>query len=156
MNVDMLKVIREVNIQAEEFYEDAVRLGNHAAYALKARHRSQMTGLENIAESAFKTSDVFDYIKRQTARVPQWRQADSTARNPHQGFGERLKTYLEKELPQRLAMICEPQRLNIGEATDEEKQKRRQIYLLLMRQFIRQVVVHYEYQVSLGSMSNRK
>lgn len=156
MNVDMLKVIREVNIQAEEFYEEAVRLGNHAAYALKARHRSQMTGLENIAESAFKTSDVFDYIKKQTARFPQWRQADPTARNPHQGFGERLKAYLEKELPQRLAMICGPQRLNIGEATDEEKQKRRQIYLLLMRQFIRQVVVHYEYQVSLGSMSNRK
>lgn len=151
MNVDMLKVIREVSIEAEDFYEEAVKLGNHAAYALKARHRSQMTGLENIAESTFKTSDVFDYIKKQTARFPQWRQADPKARDPNQGFGERLKEYLEKELARRLAALCGPRRLNIGEATDEERQMRRQIYLLLIRQFIRQVVVHYEYQVSLGN-----
>src|SRR5579883_1332878 len=121
MNVDMLKVIREVSIEAEDFYEEAVKLGNHAAYALRARHRSQMTSLENVAESTFKTSDVFDYIKKQTARFPHWRQADPKARNPNQGFGERLKEYLEKELPKRLATICGPQRLNIGETTDEER-----------------------------------
>ena len=66
--------IREVNIQAEEFYKDAVDLGTHAAYTLKDNHRSQMTGLENIAESALKYSDIFDYIKRQTARYSYWQQ----------------------------------------------------------------------------------
>ena len=69
MNPEM-KIIREVSIQAEDFYDDAVKLGDHAAFALKATHRSQMTSLENIAESTFKTSDIFDYIKKQTSRFP--------------------------------------------------------------------------------------
>lgn len=149
MNPEM-KMIREVSIQAEDFYEDAVKLGDHAAYALRARHRSQMTGLENIAESTFKTSDIFDYIKKQTARFPNWRQPDPKAKDPNQGFGERLKEYLEKDLARRLATVCDHRRLDIGDTTDDQKQERRRIYLLLIRQFIRQMVVEYEYQVSPG------
>lgn len=150
MNSEM-KVIREVNIQAEEFYEEAVKLGNHAARALTARHRSQMTSLENIAESSFKTSDIFDYIKKQTARYPHWRQVDPKHKNPNQGFGERLKEYLEKDLFKILTKICDSDHLNVGEDSDKEKIERRRIYLLLMRQFIRQMIVQYEYQVSLGN-----
>lgn len=149
MNPEM-KIIREVNFQAENFYEDAIHLGDHAAYALKARHRSQMTGLESIAESTLKTSDIFDYIKKQTARFSHWRQAFPEDEGSNAGFGERLKTYLEKEVASKLTSICSPNRLNIGNVTDADKQERRRIYLLLMRQFIRQMVVEYEYQVSLG------
>jgi hypothetical protein len=61
MNSEM-KIISEVNIQAEDFYDDAVALGDLAAVMLEENHRSQMTSLENIAESTLKTSDVFDYI----------------------------------------------------------------------------------------------
>lgn len=154
MNPEM-KVIREVNIQAENFYEDAARLGDHAAFALKASHRSQMTSLENIAESTLKSSDVFDYIKKQTARFPYWRQS-APGQSNGEGFGERLKIYLEKELKQRLEGMCSAKRLNIGNATDEEKQERRRVYLLLIRQFIRQMVVQYEYQVSLGQNNRRR
>ena len=145
MNKDM-QIIREVNDLAENFYEDAAQLGNHAAYALKKAHRSQMTGLENIAESAFKTSDVFDYIKRQIARLPYWRQGfPEYKEHPDEGFGERLKKYLEDELAPKRDALC--RRLEIGDK-NEDRQARRRIYLLLIRQFIRQVVVHYEYQVS--------
>jgi hypothetical protein len=150
MNPEM-KIIREVSIQAEDFYDDAVRLGDHAAFALKAAHRSQMTSLENIAESTFKTSDIFDYIKKQTSRFPYWRQPMREQKESNLGFGEHLKNYLESDLSKRLARICDAKRLNIGNTTDEEKQERRRIYLLLMRQFIRQMVVEYEYQVSLGN-----
>src|SRR6266849_5855024 len=101
-----MQIILEVSDQAENFYEDAVKLGDHAAYALKARHRSQMTGLESIAESAFKTSDIFDYIKKQTARFPHWRQAFPGNEGSDQGFGERLKTYMEKELAVKVTSIC--------------------------------------------------
>ena len=45
-----MKIIREVNNQAELFYNDAVRLGDYAASMLTNRHRSQMTSLENIAD----------------------------------------------------------------------------------------------------------
>lgn len=146
-----LKIIREVSMQAEEFYEDAIKLGDHAAHALRARHRSQMTGLENIAESTFKTSDILDYIKKQTARFPNWRQPDPTARDPNQGFGERLKEYLEKDLLKKMGTVCDRKHLDIGDATDEQKQQRRHIYLLLIRQFLRQMVVQYEYRVSPGA-----
>ena len=148
MNSEM-KIIREVSIQAENFYEDAVKLGDHAAFALKAVHRSQITSLESIAESTFKTSDVFDYIKKQIARFPYWRQPFPEHTDKTVGFGERLMGYLEKELPKKLTIICN--RLEIGNATDEQKQERRRIYLLLIRQFIRQMAAEYEYQVSPGA-----
>ncbi len=153
MNPEM-KIIREVSIQAEDFYEDAVRLGDHAAQALKAVHRSQMTSLENIAESTFKTSDIFDYIKKQTARFSYWRQPYKDSKL---GFGERLKNYLENDLAKRLTIICDSRHLNVGDTNDEQKQERRRIYLLLIRQFIRQMVVEYEYQVSpVGANADKR
>ena len=144
MNPEM-KIIREVSNQAENFYNDAVKLGDHAAYTLKAAHRSQITSLESIAESTFKTSDVCDYIKKQTARFPYWRQGFPEYKDPQLGFGERLKSYLEDELAKKRDAICD-KKLDI-----QDMQERRRIHLLLMRQFIRQVAVEYEYQVSLGS-----
>lgn len=144
MNREM-KIIREVSDQAEKFYPEAVRLGDHAAQALKAPHRSQLTSLESIAESTFKTSDVFDYIKKQIARHDYWRKLSEQKEN-NLGFGERLKQYLETNLRNSLVTIC--RRLENQDATDEEKQERRRIYLLLMRQFIRQLTIEYEYQIS--------
>ena len=152
MNPEM-KIIREVNIQAENFYNEAVKLGDHAAYAIKTQHRSQMTNLENIAESSFKATDILDFIKKQTARFSYWRQPFPEDKDANTGFGEKLKRYLENNLETTLKNVCSPNRLNIGETTDEDKQERRRIYLLLIRQFIRQMVVEYEYQVSLGNTS---
>jgi hypothetical protein len=144
---EKMQIIREVNIEAENFYKDAVMLGDHAAYALRWTHRSQMTGLENIADTALKTSDIFDYIKRQTTRLPYWQKSFPKEGHPNTGFGERLKDYLEKDLKERRNTLCN-QRLGIGDTTYEDKLKRLQVYLMLIRQFIRQMVVQYEYRVS--------
>jgi hypothetical protein len=145
MNPEM-KIIREVNVEAEDFYQDAVLLGRHAEKALTARHRSQLTGLENIAETTFKTTDVFDYIKKQIARFRHWNQhAPANQGTAGQiGFGERLKTYLEIDLQARANKVAT--RLEYGETSFQEKLTRRHIYLLLTRQFIRQMIVEYEYQ----------
>jgi hypothetical protein len=155
MNPEM-KIIREVSIQAEDFYDDAVKLGDHAARAFqslsaskKNSHRSQMTSLENIAESTLKISDVFDYIKKQTARHDYWRKPVQGQKDSKQGFGERLINYLENDLLNNVKAICN--NLKIVDTTDEHKQQSRYIYLQLIRQFIRKMVVEYEYQVSLGN-----
>ena len=125
-------------------------LGDHAAYVLKALHRAQITGLENIAESALKTSDVFDFIKKQIARFSYWRAAfPEYKENANIGFGERLKYYLEHTLDQTTTTACS--HLGIQDATDADKQTRRHVYLLLMRQFLRQMAAEYEYQVSPGA-----
>jgi hypothetical protein len=152
MNQEM-QIILEVNSQAERFYEDAIQIGDHAAYALTARHRAQMTGLENVAESALKASDVLDYVKRQTARFSYWRQsfpASESSGGSDESFGERLKKYIEDPLVRMRDSICKD-KLKIGDKTDEDRHTRRRVYLLLIRQFVRQVVVQYEYRVSFAS-----
>lgn len=147
-------IIREVNYQGMHCYDDAVALGNHAAFTITGRHRAQMTGLENIANSALKVADVLDYVKRQTARFSYWRQGFAGAENPDEAFGERLRAYLEKKLAEKCNAVCNYAELNIGDKTDEEWRLRQRIHLLLIRQFVRQLVVHYEYSVSFDI--NRK
>lgn len=154
-----MQVIREVNIEAEDFYEEAKQLGDHAAWALTGKRRSQMTGLENIADSAFKTSDVFDYIKRQTARVEQWKKIIPKNNNwsPVQTlyiedvFGVRLLKYLENDLRGRRESVCGADRLDVGnKARDDEPYLERYIYLLLIRQFVHQMVAQYEFRVGMS------
>lgn len=160
MNRDM-KIIYEVSNKAENFYENAIELGDHAAHVLRAAHRSQMTSLENIAESTYKTSDVFDYIKKQTARFSYWRQSmpenptTSANKKANQGFGLRLKEFLEQDLKKAADELCDHSHLDIGSTTDKDMLERRRIHLLLIRQFIRQMVAQYEFRVSpVGNLSS--
>jgi hypothetical protein len=148
-----MQIILEVNSQAERFYEDAIQIGDHAAHVLTAKHRSQLTGLENVAESALKASDVLDYVKRQTARLSYWKQsfpASESSGGSDESFGERLKNYIETSLGRMSNAICKD-KLKIGENTEEYHRMRRRVYLLLIRQFVRRVVVQYEYRVSFAS-----
>jgi len=129
-----------------------------------------LTGLESIAESSLKTSDILDYIKKQIARSEpskDWRtevKEDPATGESQQGFGESLKTYLEKDLSDRLNVVCS----NVGIVTKLEKGKSKQdseiekeklkahrwkrqdIHLRLIREFIRQMVVQYEYRTGEG------
>lgn len=148
LNKRMMIILR-VNEQAECFYGKAQELGNIAALSFnnlraaeQSRHRSQMTGLENIADTTLKVSDVLDYIKKQIARRQAW-----TTVIDGQRFGESLKTYIENDLKNTVNKVCESVR--IGDTTEEDKRDRQRIHLDLTRQLIRQIVVHYEYAVSL-------
>lgn len=134
-----------INEQAELFYEKSQELGLLAAQSFseergkerQQRHRAQMTGLENIAETTLKATDVLDYIKKQIARQEGWRD---------KSFGEILKSYIENNLKADVATICAS--VGIDDKTEEDRRERQQIYLQLIRQFIRQIVVQYEYCVS--------
>lgn len=141
-----------VSEQAEQFYEKSQELGKMAAEAFskvkEQQHRSQMTGLENIAETTMKTTDVLDYIKKQMARQyknERERNKGWTQDFKGQSFGESLKSYIEVDLKKAVDKVCESVG-EIGNTTEEDKRDRQLIYLLLIRQFIRQVVVQYEYE----------
>lgn len=149
-----MAIIREVSNQAEIFYEQAVELGDHAALVLSNQRRSQMTSLETIAESTLKISDVLDYIKKQTARLPEWRQPMPGQSGPAAALGERLRNHLENKLVTNLETIC--RNLRIGKDEEADQQLRRRIHLLLIRQFIRQMIVEYEYQSNLNPNGGRK
>jgi len=168
MNQDM-KIIREINLEAEGFYDEAQALGNHAYQAFKDGHRAQLTGLENVAESSLKTSDILDYIKKQISRSDPgkyWRtesEDDLPEGKVRQGFGERLKKNLEG-LSMQVERVCRNAdivtKVERGRPRqDEELQraklkadrwKRQDIHVRLMREFIRQMVVQYEYRTGEG------
>lgn len=143
-----MKIIIRVNEQAELFYGKAQELGKIAAQSFNSmnkaeetRHRSQMTGLENIADTTLKVSDVLDYIKKQIARRKGW-----TTIIAGQSFGESLKTYIEKDLKNAVDKVCEG--VDIKNATEQDTRDRQRIHLDLTRQLVRQIVVHYEYALS--------
>lgn len=153
-----VELIIRVNKEAgsEEFYQESQHLGTLAALSFreerdKSRHRAQMTGLENIAETTLKATDVLDYIKKQTARPRGWQIQVGEKR---ERFGESLKTYIESGLEPYLERVCSGG--FITTTTEEGKQERRNAYLELIRQLIRQIVVQYEYQVTLQEETVRR
>ena len=55
-----------------------------------------------------------------------------------------------------MGIICKKPSLEIGDESEEDQKERRRIHLLLMRQFIRQMVVEYEFEVNLGDTLNQQ
>lgn len=136
-----MKIVKEVAQVADrdDFYARAEKLGEIASRAFGERHRSQMTSLENIANSTLKVTDVLDFIKKQYAksdRNKRWKQED---------FGIELKKYIEQSLRKRREEIC-----HVLEGVEEESIEGQRIYLSLIREFVRQLVIHYEYRTSGG------
>lgn len=133
-----MKLMREIAVRADQFYNDAEQLGNAAAKSLTARRRSQMNGLENVANSTLKVSDILDYIKTRTARSDKgkdWQKDD---------FGKSLLTFIENTLRNSYRRdICGVLSL------DENSPEAQQVYLYLIRAFVHQLVAHYEF-VSAG------
>ncbi len=148
-----MQVIREVNDQAEAFYNKAVQLGQLAVEVLGKDRHAQLTQLENIANTALKYTDIFDYIKKQMARIEDWRKEPSgyakskpdtqKEQQPAMGLGGRLLKELQ-ELQQEQANIAK--RLHIEGTSDKERRQKQQIYLQLIRQFVRQMVAEYEFR----------
>ena len=140
MNQQM-KILKEIAqvTDRDDFYNRTKELGEVASQAFGSRHRSQMTNLENIANSTLKVTDVLDYIKKQVARDDRhqtWRKNK---------FGERLKDYIEQSLRSQRREICG----KLG-SVEENSSEGQRIYLSLIRAFVSQLVVHYEYQVTVG------
>ncbi len=136
-----MKILKRIAEEADsrDFYAKAKELGEIASRAFGERHRSQMTSLENIANSTLKVTDVLDFIKKQFAKSKpneSWRTED---------FGIELKKYIEQSLRFRRREICIPL-----ENVEVESIEGQRIYLDLIREFVRQLVIHYEYLTSGG------
>lgn len=127
-----IKILREVALYADHpnFYDKAEKLGAAAAKGLTSKKRSQIKGLENIANSSLKTTDVFDFIKIRCARQKEWRDHD---------WGTDLLNYLSRDLRDQRNQICS--KLGI----DSNGIQGVHVQLLLIREFIRQLAAHYEY-----------
>ncbi|NLE46313.1 MAG: hypothetical protein GX620_16465 [Chloroflexi bacterium] len=125
-----LRMLRQVALRADGFYDTAQNLGKKAAGALTDKKRSQISGLEGIANSALKTTDVFDFVKLRTARQKEWREGD---------WGAELLRFISRDLRLQRKEICNA--LGI----DSESHDGLEVHLLLIREFVRQLAAHYEY-----------
>lgn len=136
-----MKILKQIAEVADggDFYAKAKELGEIASMAFGERHRSQMTSLENIANSTLKVTDVLDFIKKQFAK------SDANTRWRKDDFGVELKRYIEQSLRARRREICIPL-----ENVEVESVEGQRIYLNLIREFVRQLVIHYEYRTSGG------
>ena len=126
-----LRLMRQVAVRADALAGQGEELGNKASASLGDRRRSQLTGLESIANSTFKLTDIWDYIKVRTARSEankDWRA---------NGFGTELLQFLQSNLAEHAKGIAVAERLS--------SEDQRQVQLLLTREFIGQVVAHYEF-----------
>jgi len=135
-----LKMLHEVALVADgpAFTSRARELGGLAATALGEKHRSQITGLESLANSTLKVSDVFDYLKLRTARHKEWRESE---------LGQQLLQYLEQDLAQEREQIC--LRLGLSDEAPEQREQRQEVYRALIRAFVQQLAAHYEYALAL-------
>ena len=136
-----MKILKEIAriADSDDFHKQARKLGEVAAKAFDSRHRNQMMNLENIVNSTLKVTDVLDYIKKQIARAKKnqtWRKDN---------FGDRLKDEIEERLREARNEVCQ-----ILEGVGENSFEEQRIYLNFIREFVSQLVVHYEYQVTVG------
>ncbi|VFU18280.1 hypothetical protein SCFA_4010004 [anaerobic digester metagenome] len=142
-----LTILQLLNLAADEFYEEAKHMGRLANHALSTKGRSQMKGLERVANSLVKVSDIFDNVKKQTARHEEW-QTDN--------FGQQLLTFLEQDLRTRTEDIVKQAQEAIRESeTDQHPTEitaldKQEIYIRLCQEYVRQLVVHYEYALAEG------
>ena len=131
------QLVRAVAVAADGFYDEAMTLGTLAATIFRRSQagRAQLSGLETIANSTLSRADVLDYIKKQTGRHEAWHKPATAGSNDR--LGPRLLAALEG-LDERIP------RLEVQPPVDDTE--RRHVHLLLMQQFIRQVIAQYEYR----------
>ena len=60
-------------------------------------------------------------------------------------FGTKLKKYIEQNLRERRKRV---------KGVEEHSAEGQRVYLNLVREFVRQLVVHYEYRVTVGDESD--
>lgn len=142
MNLSMT-IIRAVakELDRDTVYDRAQALGAKAA----SLRRAQISGLESIANSTRKVSDVLDYLKLRTARHKEWR-VDNIGADVLGFLQQELRKSRDgvfKELTDMIEKEKEAQK-----AGDQFKEYVRQdIYIRLIRGFVAQLAAQYEYAV---------
>lgn len=129
-----MQIMRQVALRADGFYGKAEELAGLAVDG--GTKRAQISGLETLANSTLKSTDVFDYIKLRTGRHQQWRNKE---------WGKQLLTYLMRDLKSTRREIC------VALDLSAESPEAQRAYLLLIREFIHQFAAHYEYAAAIGT-----
>lgn len=144
-----LQLVRAVALVADAIYDVSTEFGARMARQISGeRGLSQIKGLEAIANSALRASDVLDYVKRQTARHNEWFD---------DGLGVDLLAYLtdgasveryqlDNLYKKRDAIDYRLRHDLAGQGTGLDATERQQVTIMLYRQFVHQIAAHYQFQ----------
>jgi len=135
-----LHILREVALRADSFQPQAEDLGSKAARALTDSKRAQITGLESMANSALKVTDVLDFIKLRSARQEEWRTGN---------WGALLLEFVRDNLREQRNQICATLKIDAPSPHSQE------VHLMLIREFVRQLSAHYEYECKYPQQAGR-
>ena len=133
-----MKIHKEVAFQLDTLYAEAEQFGKAASKSFgKERGKAQLRNLQNIANSTLKVSDVLDYIKRQTARMREWK-------DDH--FGADLLRFMTTEINRRRDYVVQLLADEFS-ALDEHQGafRKQEIALHLIRGFVKQIVIQFEW-----------
>lgn len=143
-----ITIRRAIATKSDAYYSDTQALGEIASLAFE-KNKSQMRNLESIANSAVRVSDILDYVKRQTGRSrpsKQWRWQD---------LGHNLLKMLDETTREHAQTIVDSVRVGVKEHRLEDDDLRR-VHILLCRELIRHLSIHYLYRATLGGVSLAK
>lgn len=126
-----MEITKIVALKVDSFYNDTMDLVRNAQGAAREIKNSQLEKLRGVSECATKVSDVLNYIKRQAARRESWVEDD---------FADKLLDKVANRLRKDMEEVCS--QLSGSPADEAEKQ---QIHLMLIREYIDQVVAHCLY-----------
>jgi len=135
-----MRIHKAISVQTskEEFYNKAEELGTRAAKIFKeGKGKTQLNSLLNLVNSSLRVTDTINYIKRQIGHRNRGFEEDN--------FGNDLIDFLYNDL--KIIKNSIASELKHLELNDYEVQ---QIHLLLCRQFISSMVIHYNYQQREG------
>jgi len=136
-----LRLVRAVALAADQHYNDAERIGRAAAQSFAEQGRggrSQVTGLEAVANSALRVTEIFNYIKKQVGKDSKgesWRRND---------FGRNLLEFLDQKLSKTVSEF------DIQPPVQDGAERQR-AHLLLARAFLQAVAAHFEFERTVGS-----
>ncbi len=143
-----MKIRKEVAFQLDTLTSEAERFGVAASLAFgRDRGKAQLRNLQNIANSTLKVSDVFDYIKRQTARMWEWRkevtiETEQKANPLTVRFGPDILAFFKTK-----SGILENRKRIVDKLAIADPFVQQEMYLDLMRDFIKQLVIHFEWDL---------
>lgn len=131
---DRLRLQRELDLQADLLYGEAEQLG--AALARGQTKNAQISGMESVANSSTRVTDLLDYIKRQTAKAKRGKEWRATVNG--ETVGEALLRVLTQDVPRRAAAATKAAGVDIPQPSADWQE----LQLHLARVFVRQVAIH--------------
>ena len=133
-------MLKEVAETADGFEKRTSSLGETAADCFGEKHKSQIRNIENLAYSTNKVTDIKDFIKKQTGKHKEWSKNN---------FGKDLLEEITN-LTTGAKKIKEKINLKFVSAEEKDLPSIREIHILLIRDFIKQVSAHYFFELSGG------